>query len=274
MITLKNKLIVLGACALLFAASIYVLLDTPMPGRHENNRVSEEESDYRSSEEIVRSSNARMAERDSGRYKNLYDRYAAGALANDPVSINKFISLTGACESVRDSIPGIKIPEEVKRMREFCALHVSNKGEIAYQLNELWQQSYSMKLKARFEELEKAAGKDAVGREISAELRSADAYQAQMALEYAANAGIIPEELNSVANKSDASLSKQLSILSHIEFCRGGACGGTDFEALSACVALPPCPSKLGLLEVIRRSSAPRDYEAALRMSEALQREH
>ena len=119
--------------------------------------------------------------------------------------------------------------------------------------------------------LQSSAGIGAVRRELSVELRSSDPYRAQMALEYAANAGVVPEELESVVDKSDASLSKQLSILSHIEFCRrGGECGGTDFPALSACVALPPCPTNLDLLQVIRRASAPRDYEAALKMSDSL----
>ena len=275
MTNLKNRLVVIGAFVLLCAAGLYVLRNVTEGGGAVNKRVSQQVqvSENHPSDEALEGSNTGAVSSNSDRYQDLYERYATGVLANDLVSINQLISLTGACETVRSVIPGIKIPVEVKRMQEFCALHVSNKAETAYQLNELWQKSYSMKIKTKLEALEKAAGKDAVGRELSVELRTANAYQAQMALEYAANAGVIPEELGSVVDKSDPSLSKQLSIASHIEFCRrGGACGSTDFESIRACVALPPCRTKLDSLEVIQRASAPRDYEAAVKISKALHR--
>lgn len=271
MITKKNNLVVLGGCVLLLAAGAYALWGTLSPGHYEKSVALEEGPENEEFKSAVGNSSAAVVVRRTSRYSDLYDKYATGALANDPVSIEKFMMLAGACESGTQVMAGGKIPEEVKRLREFCAMHSSGKEEAAYRMNDLWSQSYSAKLQERMRELKAREGSDAVRHELSIELRTSDPYQAQMALEYAANEGVIPEELDSIVDKSDASLSKQLSILSRIEFCRrGGECGGADLAALSACVALPPCPTNLDLLEVIRGSSAPRDYEAALRMSEAL----
>lgn len=274
MIANKNKLVLLGVCVLLLAAGVYALWGLLAPGNYEEKVALEERPEDQAFESAIGNSSEPVVVRSASRYTDLYDKYAAGALANDPVSIEKFMMLTGACESGTQVMSGGKIPDEVKRLREFCAMHSSGKEEPASPMNDLWSQSYSAKLQERMRELEARAGSEAVRRELSAELRTSDPYQAQMALEYAANAGVIPEGLDLIVDKSDASLSKQLSILSRIEFCkRGGECGGADLAALSACVALPPCPTKLDLLEVIRRSSAPRDYEAALRMSQALHKQ-
>lgn len=210
----------------------------------------------------------------ASKYMELRDKYWRGVLSGDPVSIDNFMRLEGACDSGVSFVSGAEAPVEVKRLKKFCAMHYSERGEVEYRLNVLQKQSYSAKIEVKFRELEAAAGRAAARRELSAELRGAGADQAQIILEYASNAGLVPEELDPMGDiRADPSLAKKLSILSHIEFCRrGGDCAGSGLPALAACVSLPPCPSSLGLLEVIRRASAPRDYEAAQAMSEMLHR--
>lgn len=267
---MKKIVMPLVCSLLLFVIGAYALWKN-FPLGHEQRQTHEKTVENRrpeSGDEIFSTDKGRSP----GKYTELYDKYSTGALSGDPVSIDKFIRLEGACESGVSVIPGVEIPVEVKRLRDFCAMHYSSKEEFDYRVNVLRKQSYSAKLEARLRKVEEVAGKDVARRELSAELRSANADQAQMILEYASNADLVPEELSSEADiRADPSLAEKLSILSYIEFCRrGGECGDSDFPALAACVSLPPCSSKFGLLEVIRRASAPRDYEAAQSMSEML----
>lgn len=206
------------------------------------------------------------------RYKDLYSKYSSGSIQNDPIAINQLIDLTGACESVSRVRAGSHPSDEVVRMQKFCAMHASDSSEISRQLNELWPKSYSKILEKKLLEVEKNEGKESAQRELSSELRVADAYQVRIALGYAASSGLVPEELNIIVkDKSDPAVSRQISILSHIEFCRrGGDCANSSFATLSACVALPPCMGNSDLLQVVKQSSTPIDFDKAMRMSQAL----
>src|SRR5690606_39231054 len=147
-------------------AGAYALRDILSLEGNEKKAVFEEVPEKQVSEGTIRDSNVAAVQRSSDHYSDLYDKYAAGALANDPVSIEKYMMLSGACESGIQVMPGGRVPEEVKRLREFCAMHSSNKEEAAYQMDNLWPQSYSAKLQDRLRELEMRDGKDAVSREL------------------------------------------------------------------------------------------------------------
>lgn len=270
---MKKNVMALVFLLIIFSFGIYFFRNN-FPLRHERNEVNGRVVE--SQPEVASKNFLAHEERNSGKYTELYSKYSSGALSGDPVSIDKFLRLEGACESGVKVVPGIEIPVEVKRLREFCAMHYSSKDEFEYRVNVLRKESYSAKLEVKLRRIEGETGKDIAGRELSNELRNANADQAQMILEYASNAGLVPEELGSVADiRADPSLAKKLSILSYIEFCkRGGECGNSDLPALAACVSLPPCSTELGLLEVIRRASAPRDYEAAQSMSAMLHGKH
>ena len=272
--TKNAKFIFLAAFLLICAVGGYVFLWEPSLSVQKVDR-GQRASDLEPAVDGVDVAGVRLGQKHDT-YLSLYEKYSDGTLKGDPVAIDKFMRLIGACESGVKVMPGIDVPMEVERLRGFCAMHASNKDEFANLWSQLSKDSYTSQLKEKLRYLEESTGKDAVRRELSAELKSANADQAQMSLEYAAESALVPEELDPLIDaRTDMAAAKKLSILSQIEFCRrGGDCGARDFPAIAACVSLPPCPTQLGLLDVIRRSSAPRDYEAAVRMSEALHKSH
>lgn len=221
------------------------------------------------------SAQASSGEPRTGVVQSTYGQYAATFQADlasgEPVAIERFVELVGACESVQVTLPNAQPDRDFARMREFCDGYTSGMQPI--DLAEMWESGLTAELDQRMADLKASSGQEAVGRELSKIVKDGNAYEKRAALQYAANNAIIPEHLReTIANSSNGGrLSQQLDALSYVEFCRsGGDCGSNDFETLRACVALGPCKPGDGLLDVIRRQASPRDFEAAMEISRDL----
>lgn len=202
-------------------------------------------------------------------YKAYAQTLSDGVYRQDSVAIERMVELNGACASALSVKPSGQVTRDMGRLIEYCrGFQSAPKGGLD------WSKSYASMLASRLDKIQSEQGSAAVGRELATILEDANAQQAQDALQYAADSGIVPASLESLVDQNIQGTTvqrDQLETLAYIEFCRrGGDCGANDFSTLTACAAIGPCQPGDTLVSIIRRKTTPENFEAAQKMSRAL----
>lgn len=197
-----------------------------------------------------------------------------GVAQNDPVAIDKFVGLVGACNTAQSVKPSIAPRPDMVKLQRFCSSYSPTLLGQSYGdwVSQMHPRSESELLSQRMEAIRAAGGDQALAKQLLADARDADPYKAKLALEYAADATVAPEGLTKylVPTRED-NFFQSLRVLAQLHYCRRATdCGPNGFETLRACVAIGPCRQGESVVELIRRNTSPDIYQTAIQMESSL----